>query len=70
MRRAQCRPFGRRFLDPAFAKLSLAGGNQRRNFVLTAGLGDGNQRNARRIALRLCRGRANSVADQRQTDVG
>ena len=42
-RGAQRRPFVGGFLDPAFAEIALAGGDQRLDLVGGAGLGDGDQ---------------------------
>ena len=52
MARAQRRPFGERLLDPAFAEIALAGGDQRLDLLGAAGLADGDQRDVGRIAAR------------------
>ena len=62
---AERRPFGDGFLHPAFAELALAGGDQREDVVNIMRFGDRDQRDVRRSALRLDRGRANKIADQR-----
>ena len=46
----QRRPFGQRLLNPAFAEITLAGGNQFFDLLSRARLADGNQLHISRLA--------------------
>ena len=59
------RPFGERFLNPAFAEIALAGGDQRLDLVGRPALADRDQLHVRRIAPREPCRRGDAVEDLR-----